>query len=213
MKEIRAGGITYLQSLRYGTGEWYYLLDHPNGDLYEAEEIHNMGGIVKSSRLLLVHYPDGEVHEPIHRKDCVVFGDPVWLGGEIGILAVDFFTETVRVHAYDPAARETRELVSMPLSETGNCYNLMIHAEPLMLTRQPNDGTFELLWPVKSVFPVSPRETFFATRGEEMYFADWYEDPEYHEKTVVRHYPDGGKIREMNGSVEILPDGQWWHLI
>ena len=67
MKRIDTQGITYLQPLD-GTDQWYYSIDFPDGDMYEAEELHAMGREITGTRLLLIHYPDGEIIEPIKRK-------------------------------------------------------------------------------------------------------------------------------------------------
>lgn len=48
-----------------GTGE----LIHTSGDLYEAEEVFLSGKCFEPNRLVFVHYPDGEVFEPIAAKE------------------------------------------------------------------------------------------------------------------------------------------------
>lgn len=55
------------------------------------------------------------------------------------------FTESViRIMRFLHQQVEVQEVARLPLSAVKDCYNLMLHTSPLSLTRQPNDGTFEL---------------------------------------------------------------------
>lgn len=213
LKTIDLKGIGTLRQIREGINDWLFALEFPYGDLYEAQELHEEGRPVRSNRLLLVHLPDATVYEPVHKKDCVIFGQPVYCDGKIGIMAVDFFTENIRVYQFSTEDASCVQLAEMALSEVKDCYNLMLHSSPMMLTRQPNDGTFDIIWPERRTFPIGSRETFYGAENGRMFFSTWVEDPDYHEHTVVRSYPDGELIEELKGNIDLLPDGQWWYMV
>ena len=56
------------------------------------------------------------------------------------------------------------------------------------------------------------RLSFDSREGDKLYFSRWYEDPDYREEVVVRHFPHG-EIRELiPGVLMEMPDGQKWIL-
>ena len=55
MKNIETNGITYIEALPGCAGEWYFGLDYPHGDLYEAEELFRAGKPVEGRDLILIH--------------------------------------------------------------------------------------------------------------------------------------------------------------
>ena len=102
-------------------------------------------------------------------------------------------------------------IVTLPRAEVEDCYNLMPHTSPLMLTRQTGER-FQVLWPEKADFPIHPAESFCFRDGERLYFSRWYEDPDYREEVVVRRMPDGAVLEQFRGSLNAMPDGQQWLL-
>ena len=78
MKEIKTNGIYYLEPLS-GTREWYWGSDYTHGDLYEAEKLFYMNHPVKSNRLIFVHYPDGNMVEPVEARKGCYFGSPPFI--------------------------------------------------------------------------------------------------------------------------------------
>ena len=212
MKNICLEGISYLQAFPEGSGEWYYAMDQPAGDLYEAEELAQAGRFIEGSRLYLIRYPEGEVICPLEKKAGTAFGTPVFYDGRISILTVDFIEGMIRIHHFDCRTRELDEAAALPLSSVKDCYNLMLHEHPLTLTRQPNDGTFELIWPEKKTIKLEPTESFFYREDDRLFFNTWYEDPDYREETIIRSAKTGEILERMPGDVHIMPNGDLWHL-
>ena len=60
----------------------------------------------------------------------------------------DFPQSTLYIFQYDEAADQVAETAALPLA-AGDCYNLMLKQYPFMLTRQANDGKFQIVWPEK----------------------------------------------------------------
>lgn len=212
MKEFDLGGITYLRPVPEGTSEWYYALDYPDGDLYEAEEIYASGKRIEGSCLYLIHFPDGEVTQPLVKAADVAIGEPVYHGQTISFPAVEFANGVIRIYSFDCAAGKTEERAALPLSAVKDCYNLRLHEHPLTLTRQANDGIFELLWPDRKTIAVEPKESFFYRDGDRLFFSTWYEDPDYRVETIIRSAATGAILQKLPGDVHIMPDGELWHL-
>lgn len=212
MKTIDIHGMTYMELVRGGTDEWYWATDHIHGDLYEAEELFRQGHPVRSNRLYLVHYPDGTVYEPVPPADGQYLGYPVYDDGAVALLAVCFTEGVMRVLRFSPQRTETTEAAKLPLSAVKDRYNLMLHTAPLSLTRQPNDGTFEIVWPERARFAVDERETLSFRDGDALYFNIWYEDPDYREETLVRFLRDGTIVDRSPGDVRIMPNGEKWRI-
>ena len=84
------------------------------------------------------------------------------------------------------------------------------------MTRQGEEGLFEIIWPERISFKMDPHESFFLRADDRLYFWKWYEegdgsDYRYWEETVVRSME--GKVLEiLPGDVRIMPDGEMWHL-
>ena len=97
MKSIDIRGIPNMELMRGGTDEWYWGTDYIHGDLYEAEELFRDGHPVKSNRLYLIHYPDGTVYEPVPPVDGQYLGYPVYDGGMVALLAVNFAEQVIRI--------------------------------------------------------------------------------------------------------------------
>ena len=212
MREFDLCGLTYLRPLGDAAGEWYYALNYPDGDLYEAEEIHAAGRPLAGSLFYLVHYPDGEVIQPLKRKADVAIGEPVWYDGAISFPSVDFAAGRISVWRLSCTGRMLWEAAVLPLASVKNCYNLRLHEHPLTLSRQPNDGSFELLWPERRTFAVRPTESFFRRDGSRLFFGDWKEDPDYREETVIRDAETGEELRRLPGDVSVMPNGELWYL-
>ncbi|MBE6989184.1 MAG: hypothetical protein E7426_00365 [Ruminococcaceae bacterium] len=209
MKRIRTGGIGYLAPLS-GSGEWYWGTDYTSGDLYEAEELYRSGHRIRQNRLILVHWPDGRVAEPVTAREGQYFGLPAWDGAPV-ILLADFPAGEIRLLRCDDGADAATPVAVLPLAEIEDCYNLMPHTAPLMLTRQ-TAGRFQVLWPERADFAIHAEETFCFRDGEKLYFSRWYEDPDYREEVVVRRMPDGAVLEQFRGSLLELSDGRQWLL-
>lgn len=212
MKTFDLDGIPYLRQLREGPADWYYALGSPDGDLYEAEEIFRAGAHTEGYAFFLVRYPEGTVVRPLEKRPDVAVGEPVWCDGWICFPAVDFPAGMIRVYRFDPQTGGLEEAAALPLSSVKDCYNLRLHARPLTLTRQPNDGAFELLWPERRTLQIDPRESFFHREGSRLFFSTWYEDPTYRVETVIRDAETGEILDRLPGDVHIMPNGELWHL-
>ena len=207
IKTVKTDGIPYLEPLT-GSGEWYFGTDYTSGDLYEAEELFRNGHKISKNRLIFVRYPDGYVEEPLKAAEGQYFGRPVFDSGRIVILLADFNAGEIRLLAYDGGA--VTPVVTIPLSEIEDCYNLMPHTSPLCLTRQTAER-FQIIWPERADFEIAPQETFCFRDGDRLYFERWFEDPDYREETFVRSLT-GELLERRKGSTMELPDGQIWIL-
>lgn len=211
MITIATHGITYIEPLE-GSCEWYWGTDYIHGDLYEAEEVYHEQHPMNCNRLVFVHYPDGRVVEPVKGNMGQYFGRPISYCGKAQILMADFPKSTLYIFQYDEAADQVAETAALPLAVAGDCYNLMLKRYPLMLTRQANDGEFQIVWPQKVEFDIGETESFVERKGNRLYFCRWHEDPDYREEIVVRNYPAGEIVKVIPGSLMTMPDGQMWNL-
>ena len=210
MQKIPTGGITGLTPLAGHSG-WYWGSDFTSGDLYEAEELYRAGHRIRQNRLIFIQAPTGRVLEPVAAKEGQYFGVPVYDRGRIVILLADFPAGEIRLLGCDGESGALTPIVTIPRGKIADCYNLMPHTAPLMLTRQAGDR-FEILWPERSDFPIAPSESFDHREGDRLYFSKWYEDPDYREEVVVRRVPDGKILAQCRGSIFDLPDGRRWLL-
>jgi hypothetical protein len=208
MKTIDLNGVTNMETVQGSSSEWYCSMDYIHGDLYEAEELFRMGHPVQSNRLYLIHYPDGTVYEPVPPVAGQYLGYPVYDNGAVALLAVNFVEGVIRILRFQ--AGETQEIEQLPLSAVKNCYNLILCANPLSLTRQPGDDTFELVWPEQIQFSIEERESLNFRDGDKLYFTVWHEDPDYREETVVRDLRNGTILDRFPGDIRIMPNGEKW---
>lgn len=210
MKAIDIHGMTNMELVRGGTNEWYWATDYIHGDLYEAEELFRQGHSVRSNRLYLIHYPDGTVYEPVKPTDGQYLGTPIDDGSSVVLLVVSFNESVIRILRFLHQPEAVQEMAQLPLAAVKNCYNLLLHTSPLSLTRQPNDGTFEIIWPEQVRFAIDDRETLNFRDRDKLYFNIWYEDPDYREETLVRSVQDGTILESLSGDVRIMPNGERW---
>ena len=210
MKTIDIHGMTNMELVRGGTNEWYWATDYIHGDLYEAEELFRQGHPVRSNRLYLIHYPDGTVYEPVKPTDGQYLGTPIYDGSSVVLLVVSFNEGVIRILRFLHQPEAVQGMAQLPLAAVNNCYNLLLHTSPLSLTRQPNDGTFEIIWPEQVRFAIDDRETLNFRDRDKLYFNIWYEDPDYREETLVRLVQDGTILESLSGDVRIMPNGERW---
>ena len=78
MKKIVLQGNTAMNEVRESFGRWYYSLNEPYGDLYDAEEIENSGRPYPGDTLVYVRGRDGKTFSPIEKKARTAFGEPVY---------------------------------------------------------------------------------------------------------------------------------------
>ena len=214
MKTIETGGILSLEPLGGGS-QWYWGSDYAQGDLYEAEELYRDGHPVNCSRLVFVHCPDGRVVEPVKGRAGQYFGRPAFFDGKIQILLADFPGDRIGIFQYDDEGNTVSLTAWLPRAEVEDCYDLLLHQSPLMLTRQAHDGMFQILWPERVDLAIGERESFICRRGDALYFSQWHEGPEgqdYREEVLVRRYPTGEVLEVIPGAWQEMPDGQIWLL-
>ena len=113
--------------------------DYASGDLYEAEELFRSGHPIQKNRLVLVHRPEGTVYEPVRTESGQYLGRPVYHSGQVILLLVDFPKGEIRILIFRETDGTTEPLAVLPLSAVEDCYNLMLEASPLMLTRSAHD--------------------------------------------------------------------------
>lgn len=209
MKSINTQGITYFEQLD-GSCKWYWGTDYIHGDLYEAEELFEEKHKIKSNTLLFIHYPDGEVIEPIKPQDGQYFGRPIYYDSHIIILLVDFNNQQIKLEQYDETIAAISLIASILLSDVRDCYNLMLHTSPLMLTRQGNENKFEIIYPNKVQLDIDNNESFCFRKDEKLYFSAWFEDEDYREEVIIRDINTGKIIDRKSGAIKVMPDGQVW---
>ena len=210
LRILKTGNISSLSALE-GSEEWLWGTDYTYGDLYEAEELYQNHHRIVSDRLIFVNRINGRIYEPLAEKPGQYFGKPLVDQGRIMILQADFEAGVIRILSFDPQSGTIETVCETARTQIKNCYNLMMHKEPLMLTRSESE-CFEIIWPLTKRYNVSPRESFCFRRDDSLYFSRWEEDPDYREETVVRDL-SGGEIKEViNASLVMSDDGQWWML-
>ena len=129
------------------------------------------------------------------------------------LLMVDFPKEEIRVLTFYEAEETAEPLAVLPLSIVADCYNLMLEASPLMLTRSAHDNQFQIIWPERRDFTIEDHEFFEFLEGNRLYTSVWYEDPDYREELLVRDYDTGEVLERIPGSLRQMPDGQKWLLV
>lgn len=212
MKRIITNGITDLEPLA-GSSEWYWGTDYASGDLYEAEEVFRSGHPIRKNRLVLVRCPEGTVYEPVRTKSGQYLGRPVYHDGRVVLLLVDFPQEKIHILIFRETDGTTEPLAVLPLSIVEDCYNLMLEASPLMLTRSAHDNQFQILWPERRDFAIEDHEIFEFLEGNRLYTSVWYEDPDYREEVLVRDFDTGEVLERIPGGLRSMPDGQNWLLV
>ena len=212
MKRIVTNGIINLEPLQ-GSSEWYWGADYVGNDLYEAEELFRSGHPIDKNRLILIHRLEGTVYEPVCTQPGQYLGKPVYHNGQIVLLLVDFPKEEIRILIFREAEGTTEPLEVLPLSIVADCYNLMLEASPLMLTRSAHDNKFQILWPERRDFAIEDHEIFEFLEGNRLYTSVWYEDPDYREELLVRDYDTGEVLERIPGNFRRMPDGQKWLLV
>ena len=212
MKRIITNGITDLEPLA-GSSEWYWGADYASGDLSEAEELFRSGRPIDKNRLVLVRCPEGTVYEPVRTKSGQYFGRPVYHDGQVVLLMVDFPQEKIHILIFRETDGTTEPLAVLPLSIVEDCYNLMLEASPLILTRSAHDNKFQILWPERRDFAIEDHEIFEFLEGNRLYTSVWYEDPDYREELLMRNYETGKVLERIPGTICSMPDGQKWLLV
>ena len=119
----------------------------------------------------------------------------------------DFPKEKIRILTFYEATETPELLVVLPLSIVADCYNLMLEASPLMLTRSAHDNQFQIIWPERRDFAIEDHEFFEFLEGNRLYTSVWYEDPDYREELLVRDYNTGEVLERIPGNFRRMPDG------
>lgn len=197
-----------------GTLEWYFCKESKNCfcDLYEAEEIIKSGNIFPGMICHLIHYPEGTVHSPFERKENVYIERPVWDNGKLYFLSVDFTEQKIQIYIYDPDNQSLEMMKELPLGIVEDCYNLMLKVTPLMLCRDANSGIYEIIWPENKRIEIGKTEGLLFRDGEDLYFSEWYENPEYHENVIIRDLYTGKIKEKYPGYLCNLPNGVYWKI-
>lgn len=220
---INTNGIYYLEPVGV-SHTWFWGMDYTSGDLYEAEELYRHGHPVKKNRCIFVHYPDGQVIEPILVHEGQYLGKPtIYRGDKIYQLLVDFANNEIIIMCFNPDdilhGGEVEEVEKMPLSITEDCYNLILYTQPLILTRQSNNH-FQIIWAetkgqMNVDFPIGKCESFAYMHDDRLFFRSWWEkeetDYEYHEEVIVRNLKGEITEKKDGGLFEIYP-GEYWLL-
>lgn len=197
-----------------GTKEWYCVpqTSDPFCDLYEAEEIYGVKGHYCGTTWHLLHAPEGKVYSPFACMENTYIVNPTYLQGKFYFLKVDFSGKTIQIHSYEPMGNVISEIAVLPLNTVKTCYNLFLKAYPLMLCQDTNENVLEVLWPERRTFPIGETEGFLFRDGENLYFSEWYENPEYHENIIVRDWKSGAVKEKREGYLYKLTDELYWEI-
>lgn len=209
-KHIETNGISYIEPLE-GNSEWYWGMDYTSGDLFEAEELFQKQHVIKSNRLVLIKYPEGNLYEPIRTKKGQYIGRPVYYKDAVYCLVVDFCDEAINIGKCSKNMEHISPYATIKLKEIKDCYNLALAVSPLTLIRQSHENVFQIIWPEKVSFEVDNTESFMYRDGEHLIFSKWFEDPYYREEIIIRDFT-GKIIKSMNGALSEMPNGQKWLL-
>ena len=140
------------------------------------------------------------------------WGSPVGYDGCIYTLLVDFAEGKIEVSRFDCGRYGWDRLAEIALDSIEDCYNLMLKLSPPTLVRHSSDDVFETIWPERARFRVGGNEGLCARQGTRLYFSAWYEDPDYHEETLVRDLATGEVLERRPGAPWLMPDGRLWLL-
>ena len=119
----------------------------------------------------------GTVYEPVRTESGQYLGRPVYHSGQVILLLVDFPKGEIRILIFRETDGTTEPLAVLPLSAVEDCYNLMLEASPLMLTRSAHDNQFQIIWPERRDFAIEDHEFFEFLEGNRLYTSVWYEGP------------------------------------
>lgn len=197
-----------------GTEEWYYckLAQDTFCDLYEAEEIVNEGNIYQGMNCVLIHYPDGTVYSPFSLKQNTYVEAPVFWEGLLYFLVADFEARQIQIVSFDAKKYVKDVIAQISLDEIGDCYNLMLRVAPVTLIRYEKEEVLEIVWPEKKKIEMAENEVLIFRDGKDLYFSAWYEEPDYHEKTIVRDMDTGETKQCYDGQMHRMPNGDIWIL-
>lgn len=159
---------------------------------------------------MLIHFPDGKVFKPFAVKENVYVNTPVFWDGALYFLIVDFVKEMIQIVAFDTQSYEKTVTVELSLDEVEDCYNLMLLVAPVLLVRDGGKHILEVIWPEKKKFEMSDHEAMLFRDGEKVYFSEWYENPEYHERIITRDWNTGEVTECFDGQVCRMPNGDIW---
>lgn len=215
MNIIKIDGITgYYPEQIEGTSEWYFCKEgkETSWDLYDAEEIIKSGKIFSGMNCHLIHFPDGTVHSPFELSENIYIECPVWDNENLFFLSVDFCKEVIQITCYFPNEQRLEIIKELPLNIVDDCYNLMLKTSPLMLCRDSNNCILEIVWPESKKIEIGRAEGLLFRDGEDLYFSEWYEDPDYHENVIIRDLSTGRIKDKFEGYLCKLPNGVYWRV-
>ena len=86
----------------------------------------------------------------------------------------------------------------------------IIKACPRILSRDGKEGVYEIIWPEKISFKTEENETVFCREDDMLISSRWFENPDYHEETIIRRYHTGEILERFSGQFMELPDNQKW---
>ena len=196
---IDTGGIGFLTKLE--ESDLYYGLSTPCGDLYEAEELYRDGREIDSNRLIFVCFEENRVYEPLKAEKGTYFERPLCIEDEVFLLRADFVRRKIAIYAWNRKQDAVEELALLDLDIVKDCYNLRLAKSPLSLVRSGHENLFQVLWPERSEFMISPRESLDHREGDYLLFSMWHEDPDYREEVIVRKLTDGTVLERHDGCI------------
>lgn len=215
MNIIKIEGISEAYPERIeGTMEWYFCKVSQDCfcDLYEAEEIVKAGKIFPGMTCHLIHYPEGSVYSPFALEENVYVEQPVWDNGKLYFLRVDFIKQIIQIYSYFSDNQMLEIEKELPLGSVEDCYNLMLKVSPIMLCRAAHNGTYDIVWPENKKIEIGETESLLFRDGEDLYFSEWYENPEYHENVIIRDLNSGVIKEKYKGYLCRMPNGVFWKI-
>ena len=113
-------GIHWIEPLE-GSGQWFGALITVAEIYTRRENLFKKGYSVEPNRLVFVHYPEGEVIEPVLAEPGQYFEKPIYDNGRFIMLLVDFPLAKINIIAYKPETKKISSLVTLPLAVAENC--------------------------------------------------------------------------------------------
>lgn len=195
-----------------GTDAWYYGQWTPCSEPYEVPEYNNE---YLGTKLFLIEYPSGKIHEPIKSERNIFLTRPVYDNKDesFGFLRYDFNGYTLQVVLYNPK-RATIEIpyeLTLTKDEKLPIYGLIISPIAL-ISYEMNHDRVNYIWPANKQIQLEENEFLKFQTGDKLYSSKWVENPDYSEEYIVRDAESGDIIERNPGYLKKMPNGLIWLL-
>lgn len=206
------------------TNEWFFIIYEKGKDgwchfnLWDVQNAKLGNTKIPRMGLKFIHFPSGDVFEPVKPRDDLFVSVPVFSGGEISYLTVDFLDKKIRIHTFSTSTKEIVIIKDFELDTMVDYQNLQLTGEPLTLFTFDDVDSFEILYPERLSIKLNQSPSLICRIGDNLYFYEWKENPKT-PKDVVE--PENfeyvtevnivtGKRHRIQGTLTLMPDGSYW---